>query len=125
MYNLFKIYSIFSGNFYNMVYKIIFNDTNEGLQAVVYQSKICPLSLRALRSKIWLCKINTRSYVNLFSYRSNRCNFLRRFAKPYLWFLSFLTRSSEQYINMANSLYRINANKKIITTFIYDHLKPI
>ena len=56
----------------------------EGLQAEVQQSTFCPLGSRAFQSQTWLCKIDARNCVDILSYRTNRRNFLHRFAKPCL-----------------------------------------
>ena len=57
---------------------------HEGLQPVVQQSAICPLGSRALRSQTWLRKTDARNCIEIFSYRTNRRNFLRHLAKPCL-----------------------------------------
>jgi len=67
----------------------MFNKQIEWLKAMVTVSTICPAELGSFAKPEVASQIYVRSYVELSSYRTNRCNFLCRFAKPFLASQSF------------------------------------
>ena len=70
----------------------------EGLKPVVQQSTVFPSSRRALRSQTWLRKIDARSCADLFSYRTNRRNFLHRFFEAMSGFAKLLSLKGKLWI---------------------------
>ena len=68
-----------------------------GLQPVVEQSTLGPSGSRALRSQTRLRKINARSCVDLYSYKTNRRYFMRRFREAMSGFANLLIEKSKKW----------------------------